>query len=72
LTKQLWLSGEVGCTDAAISYWETGRRLPQQSTLFRLVEAFRKSGASPQELSELRLSWQGSMLRRSNSRWPQY
>jgi transcriptional regulator with XRE-family HTH domain len=69
-TKQLWLSGEIGCTDAAISYWETGRRLPQQGTLFRLVEVFRKNGASPDELYELRLSWSESRLRRSSGRWP--
>ena len=30
--KQIWLAREVGCTEAAISHWEKGSRLPKENT----------------------------------------
>lgn len=56
--KQLCLSCAVGCTDAAVSFWESGKRLPQPDTLSRILDALAQGGASPGELSTLHNSWQ--------------
>jgi DNA-binding transcriptional regulator YiaG len=48
--KQLWLANVVGCTDAAVSFWETGKRLPQAHVIVIMIEVLRKMGASPKEL----------------------
>jgi hypothetical protein len=55
--KQLCLSCAVGCTDAAVSFWESGKRLPQQDTLSRILDALAQGGASQSELSNLHHSW---------------
>lgn len=58
--KQLALATSLGCTEAAISLWEHGRRLPSRSLLPRIVECFRASGARTSEIEEL----QGAYERR--------
>jgi hypothetical protein len=65
--KQLCLSCAVGCTDAAVSFWESGKRLPQQDTLSRILDALARGGASQSELSTLRHSWRKA---KANSRQP--
>jgi transcriptional regulator with XRE-family HTH domain len=55
--KQLWLARVAGCSDAAVSFWETGKRLPALSTLSRIENALTEAGASPGDLAGLRLSW---------------
>jgi hypothetical protein len=55
--KQLCLSCAVGCTDAAVSFWESGKRLPQQDSFSRILAALAEGGASASELSTLRRSW---------------
>jgi hypothetical protein len=65
--KQLCLSCAVGCTDAAVSFWESGKRLPQQDALSRILDALAQSGASQSELSNLHHSWKKA---RANSRQP--
>ena len=55
--KQLCLSHAVGCSDAAVSFWESGKRLPQRGTFFRILNALAREGASRSELSHLRASW---------------
>jgi DNA-binding transcriptional regulator YiaG len=55
--KQLCLSHAVGCSDAAVSFWESGKRLPQRRTFFRILNALAHEGASRAELSHLRASW---------------
>jgi DNA-binding transcriptional regulator YiaG len=55
--KQLWLANVVGCTDAAVSFWETGKRLPQAHVIVIMVEVLRKMGATPKELVTLYGSW---------------
>src|SRR5439155_6310844 len=61
--KQLWLANAVGCTDAAVSFWESGKRLPQAHILFRMVETLTKLGASPKELVSLYGSWREEKVR---------
>ena len=56
--KQLCLSCAVGCTDAAVSFWESGKRLPQPGALSRILDALAQGGASVTELSNLHHSWQ--------------
>jgi len=63
--KQLCLSCAVGCTDAAVSFWESGKRLPQQGTFSRILDVLAKVGASATELSNLHHSWQKARVTRS-------
>lgn len=58
LGKQLCLSYALGCTDAAVSLWESGKRLPQEGTLWRVLLVLARSGASASELTKLHDSWQ--------------
>ena len=63
--KQAWLSREVGCSDAAISFWESGARLPNQQNLCRILAAVARGGATTSELVALRNAWHDEMSRRS-------
>jgi predicted transcriptional regulator len=56
--KQLWLAYATGHTDAAVSYWEAGKRLPNESTLHRILAALSRAGASSVELSDLHRAWE--------------
>ena len=51
--KQLTLAVSVGCTEAAISFWESDRRLPSPRLLALLVKRLTEAGASPDEVREL-------------------
>jgi len=55
--KQLCLSQAIGCSDAAVSFWESGKRLPQPRTFYRILNELAHEGASRAELSNLRASW---------------
>jgi DNA-binding XRE family transcriptional regulator len=66
--KQAWLSQEVGCSDAAISFWESGGRLPNQQNLCRILAAVARGGATTPELLALRSAWHQEMARRSLNR----
>jgi hypothetical protein len=55
--KQLCLSWAVGCSDAAVSFWESGKRIPNRGTLSRILGALAEGGASSSELSNLHDSW---------------
>ncbi len=62
--KQLWLSREIGCTDAALSSWENGRRFPRGDMVSRIVDAFRKIGAPASETASLLACWRKGRGRR--------
>lgn len=66
--KQAWLSQEVGCSDAAISFWESGGRLPNQQNLCRILAAVARGGATTPELLALRSAWHQEMTKRSMHR----
>lgn len=66
--KQAWLSHEVGCSDAAISFWESGARLPNHQNLCRILAAVARGGATTPELLSLRGAWHQVTARRSISR----
>jgi len=63
--KQAWLSEEVGCSDASISFWESGGRLPNQQNLCRILAAVARGGATTPELMALRNAWHHEMSRRT-------
>src|ERR1039457_5702790 len=57
--KQLPLAPSLGCTEAAISFWERGRRLPLSAVLPRILECFRTCGASESEIETLQRDYDG-------------
>jgi transcriptional regulator with XRE-family HTH domain len=63
--KQCWLAREIGCTDAAISHWENGARLPRQRTMRRIFQALERSGAPPTELVSLLVAWRNCLDKRN-------
>jgi transcriptional regulator with XRE-family HTH domain len=65
LGKQLILSLAVGCTDAAVSYWENDRRLPTVNTFLRLRSALRACGATAAELDGLYACWREEVTSRA-------
>lgn len=56
-SKQLWLSDCMGCSDAAVSLWESGSRLPSPRTIDRLLAVLADAGAPASALLELRRAW---------------
>ena len=57
LLKQTCLSMPMGCSDAAISLWEAGQRLPRRRNLYRLLETIGACGATAAEQLSLRQAW---------------
>jgi len=55
--KQLALAAAVGCTEAAISYWENGKRAPDPRKFPTITVALSQAGASPAALDRLRAEW---------------
>ena len=55
--KQAWLACAIGCTGAAVSFWETGKRIPTAPLLSRVIDALAQAGASPGELARLEKTW---------------
>jgi transcriptional regulator with XRE-family HTH domain len=55
--KQVYLSAEIGCSDAAVSYWEAGHRVPTLSNLRRILAALSAAGATAAEQLALREAW---------------
>jgi DNA-binding XRE family transcriptional regulator len=62
--KQAWLASAVGCTDAAVSMWESGKRLPQGHLMFRIVAVLTQVGAPPSDIANLRRSWREEKVSR--------
>jgi hypothetical protein len=60
--KQLWLAVAAGCSDAAVSFWETGKRIPDEVTIARIVVALNEAGALPDELARLQGTWRKARL----------
>jgi len=55
--KQACLSEEIGCSAAALSFWEAGHRFPTLSNLRRLLRAMSAAGATAAEQLALRQAW---------------
>jgi DNA-binding transcriptional regulator YiaG len=55
--KQCCLAQAIGCSEAAVSYWETGRRLPQRRTFHKILEVLATAGVSATDRFELQRTW---------------
>jgi DNA-binding transcriptional regulator YiaG len=66
--KQWWLAYVTGCSDAAVSFWESGKRIPAERTLMRIVEALTEAGATAREVATLRSSWSEARVARRDAR----
>jgi transcriptional regulator with XRE-family HTH domain len=66
--KQTSLSFEIGCSDAAISHWELGSRLPSADNFGRLLMALAGAGATTAEMLALRAAWQSDRALRIPSK----
>jgi transcriptional regulator with XRE-family HTH domain len=67
-TKQVGLSGAIGCSDAAVSLWESGARIPTPHSMRRLLAALAEEGTPTSELLELRGVWLNEYARRRAAR----
>jgi DNA-binding transcriptional regulator YiaG len=63
--KQVYLAMEIERSEATISYWETGARLPNADNLSRILSVLARNGASTAELLSLRRSWRREIDERS-------
>ena len=66
--KQACLSFYIGCTDAALSLWESGTRRPSPRSLRRIVLALSQLGATTREIQALQCSWASERRRRAADR----
>ena len=66
LGKQAALAIGVGCTEAAVSYWEAGRRLPSRPMLVRILETLKDHACEASELDELAGQWQVELVGRDD------
>jgi hypothetical protein len=55
--KQLCLAVALGRTDAAVSMWESGKRLPARSTMESIIGIFAQAGAPDDHLAALSARW---------------
>jgi hypothetical protein len=62
--KQITFSHAIGCTDAAISLWESGARFPTPNNLSRILAAIARGGGSTADILLLRRSWRDEWLQR--------
>ena len=61
--KQACLSGAgLRCTDAAISHWERGLRLPRPKTFRNAVDVLAALGAAPSDIERLISAWKTESL----------
>lgn len=61
--KQIALACVTGCTDAAVSYWESGKRAPDPRRFSLLVAALAEAGAPAPDLQHLRLAWERAKVK---------
>ena len=67
--KQACLSSAgLRCTDAAISHWERGLRLPRLKTMKNAVDVLTRLGAMPSDIDRLVCAWNAEFRERSVTR----
>ena len=64
--KQLSLAASLGYTEAAISLWENGERLPLRRTQAKIVECLRNAKAQSVELRALQDAYDLALLTRGH------
>jgi DNA-binding XRE family transcriptional regulator len=65
--KQLTLSSSLACTEAAVSQWETGRRLPSYRTLMRIASLFAIAGAPGVDVAALTSAWHRALVSKATT-----
>lgn len=70
--KQQCLAINIGCTEAAVSFWESERRLPSPQFLSKLVTRLIKAGASATEVKALVTAYQDEKARKHFSKLPNF
>jgi len=65
LRKQVALAQRVECSEAAVSFWEAGRRIPSRRMFVKILDALHEAGATSSELLLLTSTWKGALLSRS-------
>jgi hypothetical protein len=69
--KQFMLSQAIGCSDAAVSFWESGARVPNPQSFVRLLDVLAAEGTPHSDLVALRRVWVSACSsRRSRGRAP--
>ena len=67
-SKQIGMTmSGLRCTDAAISHWERGTRLPRPRTMSGVLRAFSQLGATPVDIDDLREAWSNERDRRAQA-----
>jgi hypothetical protein len=67
--KQACLSAAgLRCTDAAISHWERGLRLPRPRTMRNAIEVLVHLGATPADIEQLTSAWKAEYGDRKRTR----
>lgn len=62
--KQQSLAMRVGCTEAAVSFWERNKRLPSSQRLAQLLTGIKEAGASSGEITELVTAYRTAVMER--------
>ena len=65
--KQQCLAVRVGCTEAAVSFWESGSRLPSSELLAEVVTRMNEAGVTSDQISELVDAYQVALAARRTS-----
>ena len=69
--KQSCLCGAgLRCTDAAISHWERGLRLPRPRTMRNAIDVLANLGATPGDIERLRCAWTSEYVGRDVRKGP--
>jgi DNA-binding transcriptional regulator YiaG len=55
--KQICLALALGRTDAAVSMWESGKRVPMGRTMQSIIDALAEAGATAEHLAALSSRW---------------
>jgi transcriptional regulator with XRE-family HTH domain len=62
--KQLVFASAMGVTEAAVSYWESGQRVPGKALFREAVQALLRRGASDTDVEALEQHWREALLLR--------
>jgi hypothetical protein len=65
--KQLCFAVALGYTDAAVSMWESGKRLPSRGTMRSILEELARAGAPADHLAALTELWKDARSRRPDN-----
>jgi transcriptional regulator with XRE-family HTH domain len=65
--KQISLATSLHCSEAAVSHWERGKRLPIMTAHARILQDLQNAGAELAELRELRTAYEAAAAPQGDS-----